>query len=111
LKYIKYVKLHPYKKHPEFITKPARAREGFLMEIGIHVLHVLHGSQADTDAPESNQSRQQDTSCLRSEECGHVEYPCICQEGKCFSCGCKLDKEEIEAGREQCFDCYCIDQD
>jgi hypothetical protein len=28
-----------------------------------------------------------------------------------FSCGCKLDKEEIEAGREQCFDCYCIDQD
>ena len=48
---------------------------------------------------------------LRSEECGHVEYACICQEGKCFSCGCKLDKEEIEAGREQCFDCYCIDQD
>jgi hypothetical protein len=57
LKYIKYVKLHPYKKHPEFITKPARAREGFLMEIGIHVLHVLHVPQAEADAPESDQSR------------------------------------------------------
>ena len=34
--------LHPYKMYPEFIAKPARAREGFLMEIGIHVLHVLH---------------------------------------------------------------------
>ena len=108
MKYIKYLKLHPYKKYPEFITKPARAREGFLMEIGIHVLNVLHAPQGDADASDSDQSS---TPGLRSEECGHVEYACICQEGKCFSCGCKLDKEEIEAGREQCFDCYCIDQD
>jgi hypothetical protein len=78
------------------------------MEIGIHVLHVLHVPRADADAPESDQSRQHG---LRSEECGHVEYACICQEGKCFSCGCTLDREEIDAGREQCFDCYCIDQD
>jgi hypothetical protein len=62
------------------------------MEIGIQVLHVLHVPQADAAAPESDQSRQQNTSCLRSEECGHVEYACICQEGKCFSCGCKLDR-------------------
>jgi hypothetical protein len=90
------MKLHSYKKYPEFIAKPARAREGFLMEMAAH---------------ESDQNKQQNTPCLRSEECGHVEYACICLEGKCFSCGCKLDKEEIEAGREQCFDCYCIDQD
>jgi hypothetical protein len=31
--------------------------------------------------------------------------------GKCFSCGCKLDEEAIEAGREQCFECYLVDQD
>jgi hypothetical protein len=30
----------------------------------------------------------------------------IGDEGKCFSCGCELDEEAIEAGREQCFDCY-----
>lgn len=57
MKYIKYMKLHPYKKYPEIIAKPARAREGFLMGIGIHVLRVLHGSQADAAAPESDQSR------------------------------------------------------
>jgi hypothetical protein len=27
------------------------------MEIGIHVLHVLHVPQAEADAPESDQSR------------------------------------------------------
>jgi hypothetical protein len=44
-------------------------------------------------------------------DCGLVEYACTCDDGKCCTCGCKLCKEEIEAGREQCFDCYCIDQD
>jgi hypothetical protein len=47
------MKLHPYKKYPEIIAKPARAREGFSMEIGIHVLHVLHVPQADADAPKA----------------------------------------------------------
>jgi hypothetical protein len=32
--------------------------------------------------------------------------PDQCDESVCFSCGCKLDEEAIEAGREQCFDCY-----
>lgn len=36
---------------------------------------------------------------------------CTCDAGKCCTCGCKLAKEEIEAGRDQCFDCFCIDQD
>ena len=111
VKYIKYMKLHSYKKYPEFIAKPARAREGFLMEIGIHVLHVLHVPPADAAAPESDQSRRQKAACLRSEECGHVEYACIARKENALDCGCKLDKEEIEAGRERCFDCYCIDQD
>jgi hypothetical protein len=69
VKYIKYMKLHPYKKYPEIIAKPARAREGFSMEIGIHVLHVLHVPQADADAPESDQSRQRRRSCLSCLRC------------------------------------------
>jgi hypothetical protein len=44
------------------------------------------------------------------EECGVVEYACTCHEGKCFSCGRKLDKDEIDEGRDQRFDCYCIEQ-
>jgi hypothetical protein len=51
-----------------------------------------------------------DGSMPRCGDCGRVAYDCISHEGKCFSCGCKLDKEEIEAGRDQRFDCYCIKQ-
>jgi hypothetical protein len=52
-----------------------------------------------------------DLSVPRCEECGRLAYDCICDEGKCFSCGCKLGKEAIEAGRDQCFECYCEEQD
>ena len=32
-------------------------------------------------------------------------------DGKCISCSCKLDKAAIEAGRDQCFECYLEEQD
>jgi hypothetical protein len=28
----------------------------------------------------------------------------------CADCGCELSKEELEAGREMCFDCYVLHQ-
>jgi hypothetical protein len=43
-------------------------------------------------------------------KCGRVEYDCICDEAVCCTCGRKLADEEIDAGRDQCFDCYCIDR-
>jgi hypothetical protein len=51
-----------------------------------------------------------DASLPHCERCGVVEYACTRDDGKCFSCGRKLDEDEIEAGRDQRFDCYCIEQ-
>jgi hypothetical protein len=48
----------------------------------------------------------------RCDECGQVEYACTCEdEGICCTCGGKLTEEEIEADRDQCFECYCVEQD
>ena len=53
-----------------------------------------------------------EASLSRCDRCGCVEDDCTCdEEGKCFSCGCKLSKRAIQEGREQCFKCYNVDQD
>lgn len=31
--------------------------------------------------------------------------------GKCWRCGCLLAREEREADRDECFECYCDSQD
>ena len=51
-----------------------------------------------------------DLSMPHCEKCNEPEYACTCHEGECLSCGCKLDAEEIECGRDECFDCYCARQ-
>jgi hypothetical protein len=28
----------------------------------------------------------------------------------CCDCGSELSEEELDAGREMCFDCYCVHQ-
>jgi hypothetical protein len=45
------------------------------------------------------------------QDCGYPEYECCCSEGLCDTCGCELDEEAINAGRTQCFACYCESQD
>jgi hypothetical protein len=45
------------------------------------------------------------------EDCGNVEYECKCNEGMCVSCGTPLTKDEEEAGRDECFDCYLVRED
>ena len=44
------------------------------------------------------------------EECGQPEFACECLEGRCDTCGCELDDEEITAGPDTCFECYCEHQ-
>jgi hypothetical protein len=44
-------------------------------------------------------------------DCGQADYDCRCNEGKCSTCGDELLPEELEAGRDQCFDCYLAEQD
>lgn len=34
-----------------------------------------------------------------------------CPHTTCVSCGCPLTTEEVQAGRDECFACYCHDQD
>jgi hypothetical protein len=43
--------------------------------------------------------------------CERLQYECVFSAGKCCGCGEELEEEAIEAGREQCFECYCEAQD
>ena len=52
-----------------------------------------------------------DASIPICEECDRLVYECICGEGLCADCGCKLGKDAIDAGRDMCFACYCDQQD
>ena len=52
-----------------------------------------------------------DLSLPHCEKCGRVEYDCVCDDGPCCECGEKLTKEEREAGRDICFDCYLEGED
>jgi hypothetical protein len=41
--------------------------------------------------------------------CNQPIYACGCEDRHniCAYCGCPLDDEAIEIGRETCFECYC----
>ena len=52
-----------------------------------------------------------DASIGYCEQCKHVLYDCVCNEGVCCDCGCDLSREEIACGRDMCFECYCWHQD
>jgi hypothetical protein len=52
-----------------------------------------------------------DASLPHCERCGQVYYDCRCDEGKCSSCGEELTREEREADRDECFDCYLATND
>jgi hypothetical protein len=52
-----------------------------------------------------------DLSISVCEVCNRLEYECSCSDGICADCGCELSQEEIDSGRDTCFDCYCDQQD
>jgi hypothetical protein len=47
----------------------------------------------------------------RCETCGNAERYCVCNDGRCTSCGEPLDKDAIDAGRDECFDCHLYRND
>jgi hypothetical protein len=58
-----------------------------------------------------------DAGLPRCEKCEQPEYDCQCgprveepgdQLTRCAECGCELDEEALETGKETCFECdYC----
>jgi hypothetical protein len=42
----------------------------------------------------------------RCVECGNVGCACTCSDGRCTGCGEMLDKDELAAGRDECWLCY-----
>jgi hypothetical protein len=52
-----------------------------------------------------------DLSLPHCPKCSQPEYACDCDDVCCIDCGCKLNKEALECGRDVCFDCYVAQQD
>lgn len=81
------------------------------METLCAAMPAAAGRGRNSYATEEGEHTMSDLSLPHCEKCGRVEYDCVCDDGPCCECGEKLTKEEREAGRDICFDCYLEGED